>query len=55
MNEYRVNGYLHRHNGPAVIWVTSGWGDWWLFGVFHRYYGPQNPANFWWIHGAKIK
>lgn len=43
----------HRSNGPAVIWEDADW-DWALFGRWHRYYGPQDRAQAWWIHGELI-
>jgi len=53
--EFRVNGDLHKPNGPAVIWANGDW-DWWLFGMFHRYYGPVDADNEeWWIHDVRIK
>ena len=50
------NGLLHCANGPARIWNDDddGWG-WYLYGKFHRYYGPRSSAGNWWIHYRKIK
>ena len=50
----------HRPNGPAIIVPYQGW-DWFLFGNYHRYYGPQcsyrtiRGSGEWWVHGTKIK
>lgn len=51
-----VNGRAHCSNGPAVYW-PSGVTDWWLFGNWHRYYGPRRSKYIdeWWIHGKMIK
>jgi hypothetical protein len=37
--EWRVQGKLHREDGPAVEY-TRGGGEWWLHGVNHREDGP---------------
>ena len=37
--EYRVNGVLHRLDGPAVIW-SNGMQEWWQNGMRHRTDGP---------------
>ena len=50
----RVNGRLHGANSPAVIHNNGDW-FWYLNGVWHRYYGPQNFTNAWWIHHTRIK
>jgi hypothetical protein len=55
------NGVIHRTNGPA--WINPGCGHtplgyywhWRLFGVRHRYYGPQNRDDDWWLHGKRVK
>jgi hypothetical protein len=36
---YRVNGQLHREDGPAVIHPDGG-KEWWLNGERHRSRGP---------------
>lgn len=52
--EYRLDGKLHRLNGPAVI---SAQGDehWYENGVRHRIGGPavttRNGAEQWWVYG----
>jgi hypothetical protein len=52
--EHRVNGELHRPNGPARIWST-GVKAWFLFGKYHRYYGPSSTNGHWRIHNRFIK
>jgi hypothetical protein len=37
--EWRVEGKLHREDGPAVEYKAGG-GEWWLHGVNHREDGP---------------
>ena len=62
--EYRLNGLMHRANGPAFLNVNRiDNGSWYLFGNRHRYYSPHvfMPSNGleivseWIIHGEKIK
>lgn len=48
------DGELHKVNGPALVMRDGRW-DWYLFDVWHRYYGPQDNDNEWWIHGGWIK
>jgi hypothetical protein len=42
--EYRVNGRLHRFDGPAIQWdggVVNGGGEaFFCYGIFHREDGP---------------
>lgn len=45
---------LHRTNGPAVVYRDGFW-LWRLNGKWHRYYGPQNHCQMWWIHNRFIK
>lgn len=52
--EYRVNDEWHRTNGPAFLWYDGDF-DWYLFGEQHRYYGPVNLGENWWIHGEYVK
>lgn len=58
IDEYYVNGVLHRVNGPARTWDDGDW-YWWMNGKVHRYYGPQNNHDYgpycWCIHGMRIK
>lgn len=51
---YMVDEKYHRVNGPAKIWDDGDF-DWYINGQRHRYYGPQNPRSFWWIHGKVVK
>lgn len=51
---FKVDGLLHRADGPAVIWKhTDDWG-WYLFNDWHRYYGSPGIGTDWYIHGRKI-
>jgi hypothetical protein len=42
---------FHRANGPAITWQYGDWA-WYLNGKDHRYYGPANTYQEWWIHGV---
>jgi hypothetical protein len=57
-NDYSVDYYhydvIHRTNGPARKW-NDGVEAWFLFGEYHRYYGPQDVDGSWWLHGNLIK
>jgi hypothetical protein len=56
--EYKVNGKLHRVNGPAlsVTHMNLYRGLWWLSGKRHRYYGPIRPGDTrWWIHDRHMQ
>ena len=51
---YRVLNDFHRADGPAVT-CDRRWA-WYLFGKWHRYYGPTRWKNqFWHIHGKCVK
>jgi len=52
--EYRVNDKLHRAVGPAIRYKEGDW-YWYLYGYFHRYYGPCSGYGCWCIHGRTIK
>lgn len=54
--EYRLNGAIHRTNGPAYYLDGVVW-SWYLFGKWHRYYGPVSGYNEkdWYIHGNMVK
>ena len=54
--DYRLpSGEYHRADGPAM-WHSDGFHSWYLFGAWHRYYGPRNNKdNNWFIHGNWIK
>jgi hypothetical protein len=41
--EHRVNGNLHRKDGPAIIFA-DGSVEWWLDGMRHREDGPAYVA-----------
>jgi hypothetical protein len=57
VNEYgtywRLNGELHRENGPAIEYA-SGSKSWWLNGELHREDGPaveySNGTKSWWLN-----
>lgn len=54
---YLKDGEPHRPNGPARIY-RDGSKYWWLYGIRHRYYGPQCKdiyGTIWRIHGVLIK
>ena len=54
--EWRVNGKLHREDGPAVEYKNGG-KEWWVNGRLHREDGPavENGGPFngkeWWVNG----
>jgi hypothetical protein len=52
--EYRLNGLLHREDGPAIEW-KSGSKEWLLNGKLHRISGPArewvNGNKSWWLNG----
>lgn len=50
---HQLNGELHRSDGPAISYDDT-WG-WYLYGNFHRYYGPAENCNSWWIFGVIVK
>lgn len=51
---YRLDGKLHRANGPAIIWSESSW-VWHRNGERHRYYGYCTSYGGWYMHGRVIK
>ena len=53
--EFRLDGKLHRVNGPADYLDHQRLKTWWLHGRMHRYYGPYNIDGNWVIHGTIIK
>ena len=59
VTEHRVNKALHRANGPALIFNDSVFNDsdwdWYLFGKWHRYYGPADSNGTWFIHHVRVK
>ena len=52
--EYKLDGVLHRENGPAVI-QSDGYKDWRLNGEFHRADGPavmySDGRRAWYVDG----
>ena len=56
--EWRLNGKLHREDGPAFV-SADGTQKWYLNGKLHREDGPAiirpNGDMEWWIEGNKIK
>lgn len=56
--EYRLNGELHRIDGPAVI-TREGDEHWYLNGKRHRIGGPaiitRNGAEQHWISGIRAE
>jgi len=48
IHEYKVDGNLHREDGPAVIW-PSGTQQWYLNGKLHREDGPACI----WVDGSQ--
>ena len=59
INEYgtmwRLDGKLHRENGPAIENV-DGCKSWWIRGDFHRENGPAiewaNGTKSWYLNGV---
>ena len=55
-SEWRLNGKLHRTDGPAVEW-TDGDKFWHLNGKQHREDGPAVECNgdeSWYINGVEL-
>ena len=54
--EWRLNGYLHRKDGPATEW-PDGTKQWFLHGKCHREDGPayedSDGYKDWWLHGER--
>ena len=54
--EWRLNGKLHREDGPAVIWST-GTQEWWVNGQRHRIDGPaviwSTGTQEWLVNGQR--
>jgi len=53
---WRLNGKLHREDGPAIEW-SDGHKEWWLNGKRHREDGPAvefaDGAKFWYLNGKQ--
>jgi hypothetical protein len=51
---HKVNGKLHRVDGPAVEW-SNGDKEWWVNDKLHRLDGPAiewaNGDKSWWVNG----
>jgi hypothetical protein len=56
--EWRLNGYHHRIDGPAIE-HADGCKEWVLHGEVHREDGPAvehaNGVNSWYLHGKYLK
>lgn len=55
--EYSKDKKPHRTNGPARVY-DDGDTYWWLFGIRHRYYGPQSSneeRSIWRVHDKEMK
>ena len=54
--EWRLNGKLHREDGPAVEWA-GGTKSWYLNGELHREDGPAiewaDGTKFWYLNGDR--
>lgn len=52
---WRVNGMIHRENGPAIEYA-DGDKEWWIGGKLHRETGPAvelaNGYTAWYLHGV---
>jgi hypothetical protein len=52
---WKLNGFLHREDGPAVEWSNDGGKQWWIDGIRHREDGPaiewSNGKKFWYLNG----
>lgn len=57
VKEWRVDGRLHRDDGPAVEW-RDGTNEWWQNGKPHREDGAaveyQDGRKDYWLHGTKV-
>lgn len=57
LEEWRVEGVLHRTDGPARITDTAK--EWWVDGKLHRFDGPAvettNGNIEWWLFGKEYK
>ena len=55
--EWRLNGLLHRTDGPAREWA-DGSKEWWQKGQLHRLDGPSikkaDGSKQWFINGEKL-
>ena len=55
---WRLNGKLHREDGPAVEYVNNGDKCWYLNGKLHREDGPavewDNGSKYWYLNGEEV-
>ena len=56
--EWRLNGKLHREDGPALEYA-DGSKEWWLNGKLHRVDGPAveyaaDGSEEWWLNGRRL-
>jgi hypothetical protein len=53
--EYRLNGLVHRDDGPAVVWADGTIEEWFFHGHRHREDGPaitrKDGYESWWKNG----
>ena len=53
---WRLNGKLHREDGPAAEW-SDGYKEWWLNDKLHREDGPAiegaDGAKEWYLNGKE--
>ena len=56
IKEWRMNGKLHREDGPAVE-LADGAKYWYIDGNLHREDGPAieyaNGTKYWFLHGKR--
>ena len=54
---WRLNGKIHREDGPAVIWADGGQ-EWWLNDQIHREDGPavvsSDGSQEWYLNGKRM-
>ena len=57
VKEWRLNGKLHREDGPAVEW-SDGTKEWYLNGDIHREDGPAvdwpDATKEWFLNGEEV-
>ena len=55
--EWRINGRLHREDGPAII-LADGSQSWWIDGKLHREDGPAviypDGRQEWWVDEMEV-
>lgn len=54
---YRIDGVLHRDDGPAKAWPDFNEEEWWVNGELHRIDGPavvsDDPGVKWSVQGLR--